>query len=206
MAFNPKAYVNKNVNLVKKGGDLPPWWTLASLVVGVMFFFVFAWQTLNSGADNPTNPEVGQEAIVDDDTEEPTLDPGDDPTNETDTDDGFEQILATAQNDSITLPTSNNTQQSVPEQAVQNVATAFEARYDASVVPNVQMGAGEDFPLPSEEYPDVTFSDLSVSFYSENRITFVVRADADGEGPQQAAQLAQTVVLIGENWLVTNQG
>lgn len=191
------------VDVVKRGGDQPPWWNLGTVVIGLIFVAVFGWTLISDiSADPPlaapaapggSAPLPGSTTTAPENPD-PSLAPSGTPVPTPVTD-------ATMQ-----VSTTFGQKVAIPVAAVQVAQQALRGLYDPALAAQVPVADGVTFPVPASVNTAAELAPLKVSIAGAAEVTFVASADPDGAGQQPEVFHTLTVARDGDEWVFTGQG
>jgi hypothetical protein len=190
---NYRTSVQAGLDVVKRGGDQPPWWNVGIVAAGIIFAALFAWQVMTGGGtavpETPTAPPAASAPADSADPVEPPAETTDDPA------------APAPEGDTVRVEgTVAGTSSDVPRQAYDVAQQALRGFYSVDEAEQVPMADGEEFNAPPTTYSSVTFGELRVQQSTEDRITFVGTADPDGNGPSDEVVHPLAVIAGVDGW------
>lgn len=209
MGLSVRSRAMATFDVIRRGGDLPPWWNLGTVAIGAVVFIAFSWSLLSDFVNPPgdvkptvdppaasSTPDVGIPDDPDADTDASTPDPT------TPSGDG----QPSANGATLQVPTTSGTKVKIPVAAFSVAKDALEGLYDPAKAADVPVADGAEFPAPETSNSAVTFTALQVSRASDAAVTFVGVADPDGAGVQPQTFHTIAVTLDSSGWVWTPSG
>lgn len=190
----------KRLRSVNRRQELPSWWTLGQIVVGVIFFCALAYSFMT---DENTPPVELPDDPFAAPAETPVVDPGTvatvpapvEPTAPI-----SPGPTAPTTTGTVTLPAADGTLVEVPVAAVDLAKAAAVANFTGNYV-DVPVAAGVTRTPPLRLWLDAVAADVTVLTAVEGEFALNVTVDPDATGPETARPIVIPVTVEDGSWV-----
>lgn len=175
---NLSSSASKRLASIKARPQLPEWWTLVQIGMGVAFFLFLAWRFMSPG---------------------PGSLPGEDGTVAGPSGPSITTPTTTAPAAMASVPGPDGAALSVPSPALAQAQAAATALFTTDFS-GVRLVAGSTPPALARSYPAPVLSEPRVDSQTATGFVFSFNVDPDGAGPEPVRRIATSVVDDDGSW------